>query len=291
MNRRKLLLTTARGALLTAFGAVTGARAQTPIDSRAVLPIPQAKVKAPPALDARDAHAGAALRPLRAPQGAPSIVIVLLDDMGFGASSAYGGPCVMPVAERLAKKVDLYAVSYGGALLAHPASCDRPQPPFGEPGKHHRACYRISRLHFRTAGQCGDHRSGVEAQRLQHGGLRQDAPNTRVGNEWFRTIRPLADRRWLRTVLRVHRRRNQSMAADAVRGHVACGDTRRSQLSLQRGHDDPRNRLHARTKSHDSRQAILCICLLRCGPRAVPCTGIIHREVSRQIRRGLGQAA
>ena len=43
MDRRKLLLTTARGALLTAFGAVTGARAQTPIDSRTVLPIPQAK--------------------------------------------------------------------------------------------------------------------------------------------------------------------------------------------------------------------------------------------------------
>ena len=47
MNRRKLLLTTARGALLTAFGAVTGVRAQTPIDSRAVLPIPQAQVKSP----------------------------------------------------------------------------------------------------------------------------------------------------------------------------------------------------------------------------------------------------
>ena len=101
MNRRKLLLTTARGALLTAFGTIA-ARAQTPIDSRTVLPIPQQKSKGVPALDARDARAPT-IQPLRAPQGAPNIVIVLLDDMGFGASSAYGGPCNMPVAEKLAK--------------------------------------------------------------------------------------------------------------------------------------------------------------------------------------------
>ncbi len=30
------------------------------------------------------------------------MIIVLIDDMGFGASSAFGGPCRMPVAERLA---------------------------------------------------------------------------------------------------------------------------------------------------------------------------------------------
>src|SRR5271170_6364394 len=102
MNRRKLLLTTAKSALLAAFGAVTGARAQTPIDSRTVLPIPQAQTKSPPAFDARDVPAPV-IRPLRAPQGAPNIVIVLIDDMGFGGSSAYGGPCNMPVAEQLAK--------------------------------------------------------------------------------------------------------------------------------------------------------------------------------------------
>ena len=54
-------------------------------------------------LDARDASSPV-IRSLRAPQGAPNIVIVLLDDMGFGASSAYGGPCSMPVAERLASE-------------------------------------------------------------------------------------------------------------------------------------------------------------------------------------------
>ncbi|MDR5701669.1 arylsulfatase [Agromyces aerolatus] len=36
------------------------------------------------------------------PEGAPNIVLVVLDDMGFGSSSAFGGPCEMPTAERLA---------------------------------------------------------------------------------------------------------------------------------------------------------------------------------------------
>nr|WP_218891711.1 arylsulfatase [Actinomycetospora corticicola] len=40
--------------------------------------------------------------PTRAPSGAPNVVVVVLDDLGFGSSSAYGGPCRMPTAERLA---------------------------------------------------------------------------------------------------------------------------------------------------------------------------------------------
>src|ERR1700739_1993017 len=40
--------------------------------------------------------------PLRPPEGAPNVLIVLLDDVGFGASSAFGGPCNTPTAERVA---------------------------------------------------------------------------------------------------------------------------------------------------------------------------------------------
>lgn len=42
------------------------------------------------------------VRPLRPPNGAPNVVLVLLDDMGFGAPSAFGGPCETPAADRLA---------------------------------------------------------------------------------------------------------------------------------------------------------------------------------------------
>ncbi|MCH9710910.1 MAG: arylsulfatase [Actinomycetia bacterium] len=42
------------------------------------------------------------IEPLRPPAGAPNVIIALIDDVGFGASTAFGGPCETPTAERLA---------------------------------------------------------------------------------------------------------------------------------------------------------------------------------------------
>src|SRR5918999_1726145 len=42
------------------------------------------------------------IKQLRPPPGAPNVLIVLLDDVGFGAASVFGGPCATPTAERLA---------------------------------------------------------------------------------------------------------------------------------------------------------------------------------------------
>jgi arylsulfatase len=53
--------------------------------------------------DARDPEAVTAKIPqLRPPKGAPNVLIILIDDAGFGSSSAFGGPCATPNAERLA---------------------------------------------------------------------------------------------------------------------------------------------------------------------------------------------
>src|SRR3989337_1189289 len=40
--------------------------------------------------------------PLRPPENAPNVLIVLIDDVGFGASRAFGGACPRPPAERMA---------------------------------------------------------------------------------------------------------------------------------------------------------------------------------------------
>ncbi|WNY25209.1 arylsulfatase [Methanolapillus millepedarum] len=40
---------------------------------------------------------------VKAPEKAPNVLIFLIDDMGYGASSAFGGPIPMPTSERLAK--------------------------------------------------------------------------------------------------------------------------------------------------------------------------------------------
>jgi len=39
---------------------------------------------------------------LRPPEGAPNVLIVLIDEAGFGSASAFGGPCQTPTAEKLA---------------------------------------------------------------------------------------------------------------------------------------------------------------------------------------------
>lgn len=69
---------------------------------RELLPIPVHRHVGPPAYDSRDPDARyEPIKPLRPPQGAPNILLVLLDDAGFGSNSAFGGPCRTPTFERL----------------------------------------------------------------------------------------------------------------------------------------------------------------------------------------------
>ena len=75
---------------------------QDPKIGREILPIPDVPSKGKPAIDARDSEFPA-FKPLRPPEGAPNVVIVLIDDMGFGAPSTFGGPCQMPTLNRLAE--------------------------------------------------------------------------------------------------------------------------------------------------------------------------------------------
>jgi arylsulfatase len=71
---------------------------------REVLPIPDRKPVSLTTYDAKDPDTKfPPIRQLRPPAGAPNVLIVLIDDAGFGASSAFGGPCQTPNAERLAK--------------------------------------------------------------------------------------------------------------------------------------------------------------------------------------------
>jgi arylsulfatase len=74
-----------------------------PEPQRDVLPIPDQPYKGTLPLDAKDPDAKfPPIEPLRPPTGAPNVLIVLIDDAGFGSSSAFGGPCQTPTAERLA---------------------------------------------------------------------------------------------------------------------------------------------------------------------------------------------
>jgi arylsulfatase len=86
---------------------------------RSVLPIPDRPYSGTLALDARDPQSKfPPIESLRPPVGAPNVLIILLDDVGFGASSAFGGPCYTPVAERLAENGLRYNRFHTTALCA-----------------------------------------------------------------------------------------------------------------------------------------------------------------------------
>ncbi len=80
----------------------TTAPAQVHI-AREHLPIPDVKHVGLTTYDAKDPNTKyPPITPLRPPKDAPNVLILLIDDVGFGASTAFGGPCHTPVAERLA---------------------------------------------------------------------------------------------------------------------------------------------------------------------------------------------
>ncbi|HZM79350.1 MAG TPA: arylsulfatase, partial [Candidatus Limnocylindrales bacterium] len=71
--------------------------------SRAMLPIPDRPYTGLVTYDAKDPDtAFPPIGRLRPPEGAPNVLVVLIDDCGFGAASAFGGPANTPTAERLA---------------------------------------------------------------------------------------------------------------------------------------------------------------------------------------------
>jgi arylsulfatase A-like enzyme len=73
--------------------------------NRGTLPIPNIQRHQLTTYDAKDPDSKfPPIVPLRPPQNAPNVLVVLLDDVGFGASSAFGGPCQTPHMEKLAGK-------------------------------------------------------------------------------------------------------------------------------------------------------------------------------------------
>jgi len=111
---------------------------------------------------------------LRPPAGAPNVLVVLLDDVGFGASSAFGGPVQMPTAQWLA----------GGGLKYtrfHTTAMRAPSRAALLPGRNHHSVGFGSVTETATSApgynttrpNKGDRSGDVAAQRVRDGDVRQ----------------------------------------------------------------------------------------------------------------------
>src|SRR5215471_7179420 len=86
---------------------------------RTILPIPDQPNTGLVTYDAKDPDTEfPPIRQLRPPAGAPNVLVVLLDDAGFGSASAFGGPCQTPSAERIAKEGLKYLRFHSTALCS-----------------------------------------------------------------------------------------------------------------------------------------------------------------------------
>ncbi len=86
---------------------------------RQVLPIPDRPHVGLTTYDAKDPETKfPPIRDIRPPKGAPNVLIVLLDDAGFGSSSAFGGPCQTPNFEKLAANGLRYSRFHTTALCS-----------------------------------------------------------------------------------------------------------------------------------------------------------------------------
>ena len=167
------------GLALAIVGTV--ASAQDKLD-RTVLPIAEPKPRTYTELDARKAKPPARFE-VKAPQGAPNVVIVLIDDIGFGGPSTFGGPIRTPTMDQLAQ---------GGLRFNnfHTTALCSPTRNALKTGRNHHTTNTGSIMESSTAfpGNTGQVPNSV-------------APLERVG-----AVRPVADPPGVRQVLRLHRR-------------------------------------------------------------------------------------
>ena len=123
-------------------------------------------------------------------------------------------------------------VPHHGAVRADPAgAADRPQPPLGRDGQHHRDRDVGAGQQLAAAEHQGAAGDDAEAERLLDGAVRQVPRGAGVAVLADGAVRRVAvGRRRVRDVLRVHRRREQPVGPGAVRRHDpgrAAGDRRR----------------------------------------------------------------
>src|SRR5215467_12013988 len=132
-------------------------------------------------------------QPVKAPPGAPNILLVLIDDAGFGNPSTFGGPVATPTFDKLAAEGLRYN-RFHGTLLAHPrrvvigtqSSCGGIRIDCG-------SARRLARVQHELAHQRGIHRENSSAQRLQHRCDWQMAPDARRQTGTGRAFRSLAE--------------------------------------------------------------------------------------------------
>ena len=162
---------------------------------RGSLPIPDRLHLGLTTYDAKDPDTSfPPIEPLLPPEGAPNVLIVLLDDVGFGAGERVRRP--VRDADRgaaAARRTDVQPLPHDGAVRADPGgAAQRPQPPLGRHGADHRDGDVGARDQRRAAEHEGAAGDDAEAERLLDGPVRQVPRGAGVADVADRAVRRVA---------------------------------------------------------------------------------------------------
>ena len=118
------------------------------------------------------------------PEGAPNVLIVLVDDAGFGGPDTFGGDIRTPEPDpRPAGGPDLQPLPRDGGLLAHARGPpDRAQPPPRGHGRHRRVPGAVPGLHRPAPAHDRAAAQDPAGERVRHRRLRQVAHDARPGH-------------------------------------------------------------------------------------------------------------
>ena len=152
------------------------------------------------------------------PKGAPNVLLILTDDVGFGAPSTFGGVIPTPTLDRIANDGLRYTNFHTTALCSPTRAAlitGRNHHSVGY-RRHRRTGHRLPRLRQHHHQGQGDDRRDPEGQWLPHLLVRQEPQHAVLPGVRHRPVRPVADRHGLRVFLRLHGRRHEPVAAGAT---------------------------------------------------------------------------
>ena len=235
--------------------------------------------------------------PVRPPAGAPNIVLIMVDDLGFGQLSSFGGPIEAPHLSELA------ANGLAVQTTSTPLRCAR------RAARHCSRAATTTRLVLRRlprwpAASLAPTRSCRDRRRRSPRLLRQTGYATYCAGKWHpdtdqradrcRPVRSLAARSW------VSSGSMDSFLAKSTSGHpIMTVDNHRIETPTQGPSKPgrvnerlPRQRRHRRRVHQDAarptagrlRAPIFPVSPLRRTPLSVPCAARIHRPLRRTIR-------
>ena len=192
------------------------------------------------------------------------------------------------------RRAEVHPLPHDRPVLADARrTAQRPEPPLGRDGRHHRDRDIGARLQLGATEEQGARRGNPQAQWLLDGAVRQMPRGACVGDEPDGAVRRLAHRQRLRALLRLHRRRDEPVRPGDLPRHRAdrAGGRPGGGLPLHRGHDRSRHRVDPAAEGADGGQAVLRLLRARRDARAAPRSAGVVRQVQGQVRRRLGCSA